>query len=51
MFFEIGVVKIYAVFTGKQLYWSLFLIKLQGFRPPVFSCEYCEITIGRFTMA
>ena len=28
-----GVLKIFAVFTGKRLYWSLFLKKLQAFRP------------------
>ena len=39
------------MFTRKHLYWSLFLIKLQAFRPATllkwtptqtFSCEYCE---------
>ena len=30
MFFEIGVPKKFAIFTGKYLCWSLFLIKLQG---------------------
>ena len=47
-----GVFKNFAIFTGKHLSWSLFLIKLQGLRPAillkrdstqVFSCEYCEI--------
>ena len=46
------VLKNFAVFTRKRLYWSLFLIKLQAFRPATvlkstptqtFSCEYCEI--------
>ena len=32
MFFKIGVVKNFAEFTGKDLCWSLFLIKLQAFR-------------------
>ena len=46
-----------AIFTGKHLCFSLFLIKFQAFRPicsdlqryweetqtQVFSCEYCEI--------
>ena len=27
MFFKIGVLKNFAIFTGKQLYWSLFLTK------------------------
>ena len=30
MFFKIGVPKNFANFTGKQLYWSFFLIKLQA---------------------
>ena len=29
MFFKIGVLKNFAVFTGKHQYWSIFLIKLQ----------------------
>ena len=32
MFFEMGVLKNFAVFTGKPLCWSLFLIKQQAFR-------------------
>ena len=32
MFFKIGVLKKFAMFTGKHLCWSLFLIKLQAFR-------------------
>ena len=45
--------KIFAIFTGKHLCWSLFLIKLQSFRhcnfikkdfnTEVFSRENCEI--------
>ena len=30
MFFKIGVLKNFANFTGNQLYWSFFLIKLQA---------------------
>ena len=30
-------------FTGKHLGWSLFLTKLQTFRPQVFSCEICKV--------
>ena len=30
-FLKIGVLKNFAIFTGKHLYWSLFLIKLQAF--------------------
>ena len=33
MFFKIAVLKIFAIFTGKHLCWSLFLIKLQPWRP------------------
>ena len=45
-------VKNFAIFTGKRLYWSLFLIKLQAFRPAtsvkgdstqVFSCQNGKI--------
>ena len=32
MFFKIGVTKNFAMFTGKHLCWSLFLIKMQAFR-------------------
>ena len=33
MFFKIGVLRNFAMFTGKHLCWSLFLIKLQAWRP------------------
>ena len=57
MFFKIAVLKNFAVFRGKHLCWSLFLI---NFRPlglqlylkeaprQVFSCEYCEIFKNSF---
>ena len=32
MFFKIGVIKNFAIFTGKHLCWSLFLIKFQTWR-------------------
>ena len=32
MFFKISILKNFAMFTGKHLCWSLFLIKLQAFR-------------------
>ena len=32
MFFKIDVLKNFAIFTGKHLCWSLFLIKLQAFK-------------------
>ena len=33
MFFKIGCIKNFAIFTGKHLCWGLFLIKLQALRP------------------
>ena len=33
MFFKIGVLKNFAIFSGKHLCWSHFLKKLQAFRP------------------
>ena len=54
MLFKIGILKNFAIFTGKHLCWSFFLIKLQAFRPEketptqVFSCEYCEIFKNTF---
>ena len=32
MFFKIGVIKSFTIFTGKDLSWSLFLIKFQVFK-------------------
>ena len=47
MFLKIGVVKNFAIFSGKQLSKGLFLIKLQLYfkETPIqdFSCEYCKI--------
>ena len=52
MFSKVGVLKSFAIFTGKQLSWSFFLIKSKAFRPAtllkgdstqMFSCENCEI--------
>ena len=49
--FKISSIKNFAIFTGKHLFWGLFLIKLQTFRPATFlkrdsntgvSCGYCE---------
>ena len=42
MFFKIGAFKNFAIFTGKRLCWSLFLIKLQAF------CEYYEVFNNSF---
>ena len=40
MLFNIGVLKSPAIFTGKHLYWSLFLIKLKAFRPATLVKRY-----------
>ena len=49
---EKAVLKNFAIFTGKHLHWSLFLIELQVWGPAtvlketpakVFFCAYCEI--------
>ena len=55
--FEISSIKNFAIFTGKHLFWGLFLIKLQAFRPGTFlkrdfntgvSCGYCELFKNSF---
>ena len=50
MFFKKGALKSFAIFTGKCLCWSLFLIKLQAYNfikkeipTQEFSYEYCKI--------
>ena len=52
VFYKKAVLKNIAKFPGKQLCWSLFLIKLQAFSPvallkeiptQVFFCAYCEL--------
>ena len=49
MHFKIGVLRKFAMFTGRHLCWSLFLIRFQAWKPAtlskktptkVFSCEY-----------
>ena len=51
MFFKIGALKIFAVFIEEHLRWSLFLKKLDVFKPAtlleidstqMFSCKICE---------
>ena len=44
MLFKIGVVKNFAIFTGKQLCRSLFLIKLKTLKASnfIFFCEVCK---------
>ena len=41
LFFKIGVLKHFAIFTGKHLSWNLLLISKTPTQ--VFSCEYCKI--------
>ena len=41
LLFKIGVLKHFAIFTGKHLCWNLLLINEAP--KQVFSCEYCEI--------
>ena len=56
MFFEIGILKNFTMFTGKHLCWSLFLKKVAGpcnfikkqTPKKVFSREYCEIFKNSF---
>ena len=49
MFFKIGVLKNFAIFTGKSLCWSLFLIKLLKRNSNTgFSCEKCNIFKNTF---
>ena len=50
VFYKKAVLKKLAIFTGKHLHWSIFLIKLQALQlyckeipTQLFSCEYCEI--------
>ena len=40
VFFKIGVLKNFANFTGKHLYWSLFIIKLQVSKFPMNIAEF-----------
>ena len=56
MFFKVGVLKSYAIFTGKTTTWSHFWIKFQSFRPAdlkvtqtkMLFCEYCKIFKNSF---
>ena len=59
IFFMTGLLKNFAIFTGKHLYWSLFLIKLEDWRlvfllketpTQVFFYEYCKIFKDSFFM-
>ena len=44
MFFEVGVLENFTIFTGKHLYWSLFLVILQVFKPAadVQACNFIK---------
>ena len=55
--FEISSIKNFAIFTWEDLFWGLFLIKLQVFRPATFlksdpnkgvSCGFCEVFKNSF---
>ena len=57
MFLEVGVLITFAYFTGKQLRWNFFLIKLKALSPAtllkktptqMFSCELCVIFKNTF---
>ena len=50
VFFKIGLLKNFANFTGKHLWWSPFLIKLlkTGSLTQVLSCDICEIFKNTF---
>ena len=45
MFFKIGVLKNFVIFTGKYLYWRLFLIKLS---PKSLQHRYFLVNIAKF---
>ena len=42
VFYEKAVLKIFAIFTGKHLCWSPFLIKLQTFSPATLLKRNCS---------
>ena len=46
VFYKKGVLKNFAIFTGKHLFWSFFLIKLQGFTQVFFT-----VNIAKFLRA
>ena len=55
MFFKIGVLKYFAIFTGKHRCWSLLLVKLHAYNfikketpTQVFSYEYCKLFKNSF---
>ena len=50
MFFKTGAIRNFAVFTGKHLRWSLFLIKLQALRAATLfqPCPKSDFNTGVF---
>ena len=42
VFCKKAVLKNFAIFTWKRLCWSLFLIKLQAWRPAAWACSYIK---------
>ena len=51
MFFKIGILKTFAIFTRKHLCWRLFLIRLQSRRSAILlkrDSKYCEIFKNTF---
>ena len=48
MFFKIGILKNFVIFTGKDLCWSLFLIKLSPKTPKMFQHRCFLVNIARF---
>ena len=51
MFFKIGVLKKFAIFTGKRQCWSLFLIKLQAFMKKRRQHRCFPVNIANFLKA
>ena len=45
LFYKKAVLKHFAIFTEKHLCWSLFLIKLQAFRPSTESISFRHETL------
>ena len=58
MFFKISVLKNFSMFTGKNLFWSLLLLKFEAFSPAIFLIrdsntvvfsKYCKIYKNNFS--
>ena len=50
IFFKIGVLKNFANFLGKYLWWSLFLIKLQAWRPATLFRRDCNTGVFHWNL-